>query len=156
MCISQIGRQFRYGRTGLGEIAQLSVMSPHFPALPRLHGLSTQTANGECLSEWIRCRLALKLRAGDIVIMDNARAHHDARVAPILRARGATVHYLPPYSPDFNPIEPAWSIVKKVVRANAPRTRTALRKVAQRARWCVTPLHCIRWAEHAGYRRRLN
>ncbi len=49
-----------------------------------------------------------------------------ARVSPILRAWGATVHYLPPYSPDFNPIEPAWSIVKKVIRANAPRTRAAL------------------------------
>jgi transposase len=115
-----------------------------------------QTANGERFSEWVRRRLVPKLRHGDIVILDNARAHHDARVAPILRARGVMVRYLPPYSPDLNPIEPAWSAVKKVIRANAPRTRAALRKVAQRARWRVTPLHCIRWAEHAGYRRRLN
>lgn len=114
-----------------------------------------QTANGERFSEWVRLRLAPKLRAGDIVIMDNARAHHDARVAPILRRCGVTVHYLPPYSPDFNPIEPAWSIVKKVIRANAPRTRAALRTIARRARWRVTPLHCARWAEHSGYRRRL-
>ena len=114
-----------------------------------------QTANGDRFVSWIR-KLARKLRPGDIVIMDNARPHHDARVAPILRAVGAKVHYLPPYSPDLNPIEPAWAIVKKGIRASAPRERNALRKVVRRVRWRVTPLHCFRWAEHSGYRRRHN
>lgn len=119
--------------------------------------LTTQfrTANGKRFTDWVRLRLAPKLQRGDIVILDNARAHHNPRVATILQARGATVRYLPPYSPDLNPIEPAWAIVKKVIRANAPRTGPALRNVAQRARWRVTPLHCVRWAEHSGYRRRL-
>lgn len=111
-----------------------------------------QTANGDRFVDWIRKRLAPKLRHGDIVIMDNARAHHDRRIAPILARVGARVHYLPPYSPDFNPIEPAWAIVKKVIRAAAPRTRDALVKTARRARWHVTPKHCERWATHSGYR----
>jgi len=120
--------------------------------------LTTQhaTANGDRFSEWVHHHLAPKLQRGDIVIMDNAKAHKDERVAPILRAWGATVRYLPPYSPDLNPIEPAWSIVKKVIRSSAPRTSVALRKVVRRARWRVTPLHCSRWTEHSGYRRRHN
>jgi transposase len=83
----------------------------------RIHGwvtLSTmfKTANGDRFVRWIRRRLAPKLRAGDVVILDNAKAHHDARIGPIVEATGARVEYLPPYSPDLNPIEPAWSIVK--------------------------------------------
>lgn len=66
-------------------------------------------------------------------------------------ARGATVRFLPPYSPDLNPIEPAWSLVKKRVRTHAPRTATALRRVARAARHAVQPHHCSAWFRHAGY-----
>jgi transposase len=122
----------------------------------RVHGwvtLSTmfKTANGDRFVRWIRRRLAPKLRAGDVVILDNAKAHHDARIGPIVEATGARVEYLPPYSPDLNPIEPAWSIVKKAIKTCAPRTREALRRVAQRAKHHVRRAHLLQWFRHAGY-----
>lgn len=57
--------------------------------------------------DWVRRRLAPRLRCRDVVLLDNLKAHRDPEVRRLVRARGATVHYLPPYSPDFNPIEPA-------------------------------------------------
>lgn len=116
--------------------------------------LSTQwqamTATG--FVTWVRRRLAPRLRSGDIVLLDNLRAHHAAAVRPVVAARGARLRFLPPYSPDFSPIEPAWSLVKRDIRAHAPRTASALRRVAQRARHVVRPAHCHQWFVHAGYR----
>ena len=115
-----------------------------------------KSANKERFIRWVRFRLLPKLRPGDVVILDNAPPHKDSRLVGLLASRGATVRYLPPYSPDFNPIEPGWAVVKKGIRACAPRTRATLRRVAQNSRRRVTPLHCLRWARHAGYRRGLN
>jgi transposase len=66
-------------------------------------------------------------------------------------ARGVRVIYQPPHSPDFNPIEPAWALQKQHVRKHAPRAHDALRRVARRARFRVTPRHCQQWFAHAGY-----
>jgi transposase len=115
-----------------------------------------KSANKDRFLRWVRRRLIPKLRLGDIVVLDNAPAHKDDRLAPLLRSHGASLRFLPPYSPDFNPIEPAWSLVKKGIRAAAPRTRLALRQVAQNARRRVSPNHCLQWTRHAGYRRGLN
>jgi transposase len=101
--------------------------------------------------EWVRRRLAPRLRRGDIVLLDNLQAHKAPAVRFFIEARGATVKQLPPYSPDFNPIEPVWSLVKKHIRAHAPRTGTALRRVARAARHVVTPYHCRQYFAHAGY-----
>jgi transposase len=95
-----------------------------------------------------------KLKRGDVVVMDNATAHHDPRVRSVLAAAGVRLLYLPPYSPDFNPIEPAWAIVKKHIRACAPRIAAALRRVARRARFRVRRDHIRAWFGHAGYLRR--
>ena len=70
--------------------------------------------------------------------MDNLAAHHDDRVPELCAPRGVDVLYLPPYSPDFNPIESAWALQKQFVRRHAPRTKDALRRVARRARHRVT------------------
>jgi transposase len=105
---------------------------------------------------WLRTKLLPKLNFGDVIVMDNLRAHHDARVAGICAARGVDVMYLPPYSPDFNPIESGWALQKQFVRRHAPRDKHALRKVAQRARYRVTPHHCSAWFEHCGYRGQTN
>lgn len=115
-----------------------------------------QTANKARFYQWVRRRLLPKLRFGDIVILDNVGAHKDARLPALLATRGAALRFLPPYSPDFNPIEPGWAVVKKGIRASAPRTRTSLRRVAQNARRRITRIHCERWTRHAGYRRGLN
>jgi transposase len=83
--------------------------------------------------------------------MDNLKAHHDPRVGPLCEAAGIRLVYLPPYSPDLNPIEPGWALQKQHVRKYAPRFPAALRRIARRARFRVTPRHCRRWLEHAGY-----
>lgn len=110
-----------------------------------------QTANGDRFVDWLTKRLLPKLRSGDVLIMDNLRAHHDGRVAPICKAHGVRLLYLPPHSPDFNPIEPAWALQKQHVRKHAPRSHEALRRIARNARYRVTAQHCRAWFAHAGY-----
>ena len=100
---------------------------------------------------WVRERLAPRLRAGDIVLLDNLRAHKAPAARALIEARGATVKFLPPYSPDFNPIEAVWALVKKYIRAFAPRTGDRLRRVARAARHAVSPFHCEQFFTHAGY-----
>jgi transposase len=100
---------------------------------------------------WVRERLAPRLRAGDIVLLDNLPAHKAPAARELIEARGATVKFLPPYSPDFNPIEAAWAWVKKYIRAFAPQTADGLRRLARAARYAVTPYHCERFFTHAGY-----
>lgn len=110
------------------------------------------TANADRFVAWLKRRLLPKLRRGDVVIMDNAKPHHDDRVVRVCAAAGVRVVYLPPYSPDFNPIEPGWAVQKQHIRKHAPRDKYALRRLARRARYRVTKQHCIRWFEHSGYR----
>jgi transposase len=110
-----------------------------------------QTANGDRFVDWLTKKLLPKLRRGDVVVMDNLRSHHDARVGPACAARGVRLLYQPPHSPDFNPIEPAWALQKQLVRKHAPRSHETLRRIARRARYRVTQRHCQAWFAHAGY-----
>jgi transposase len=110
------------------------------------------TTNSYRFVRWVRTNLLPKLKAGDVLILDNLRAHHDPRLQPLCEKFGVRVIYLPPYSHDFNPIESGWALQKQQVRKHAPRTRYSLRKVAQRARYTVKPRHCRQWFKHAGYR----
>jgi transposase len=91
------------------------------------------------------------LRRGDIVVLDNLKAHKQPAVRTLIEERGATVRYLPPYSHDLNPIESAWALVKKRIRTQAPRHADALRRVARAARHVVRSHHCVNWFAHAGY-----
>ena len=110
------------------------------------------TANKDRFVRWLRTALLPRLVPGDVLVMDNLPAHHDERVVSACRQRGMEVLYLPPYSPDLNPIEPGWALQKQYVRRHAPRTRDSLRRVARRARYRVTARHCRAWFAHAGYR----
>jgi transposase len=126
----------------------------------RLGGWVTLTtmfasANGDRFVDWLTAHLLPKLRRGDVLVMDNLSAHHDPRVQPACRRHGVRLIYLPPYSPDFNPIEPGWALQKQIVRKYAPRTAQALRRVARRARYRVTQRHCRNWFAHAGYHSQL-
>jgi transposase len=109
------------------------------------------TANAERFVHWLNKKLLPKLRPGDVLVMDNAKAHHDIRVQLLCDAAGVRLVYLPPYSPDLNPIEPGWALQKQHVRKHAPRDPYALRRIARRARYRVTKRHCRRWFEHSGY-----
>ncbi len=101
---------------------------------------------------WVKQTLLPKLRRGDVLVLDNLAAHKHHQLADVCAARRVRVLFLPPYSPDLNPIEPGWAIQKQYVRRQAPRHAGALRLVARRGRYRVTPLHCRRWFGHAGYR----
>lgn len=100
---------------------------------------------------WVARRLVPRLRPHDVVILDNLPAHKSPRVRTLIEQAGAQVRFLPPYSYDFNPIEPGWALLKKRIRAVAPRTADHLRCTAQRARRVVQPRHCRAWFAHAGY-----
>ena len=110
-----------------------------------------QAMNKPAFIEWVQRRLAPRLHRGDIVLLDNLSAHKAPEVRFFIEQRGATVKPLPPYSHDFNPIEPAWGLVKRRIRKCAPRTGCALRRVARSARHVVTPYHCRQFFAHAGY-----
>jgi transposase len=113
------------------------------------------TANRDRFVRWLTKVLLPRLRAGDVLVMDNLPAHHDERVVRLCAARRVRVIYLPPHSPDLNPIESGWAIQKQHVRKHAPRNPTILRRVARRARYRVTPRHCRNWFAHCGYPARL-
>lgn len=108
-------------------------------------------ATKERFVRWLTTRLLPKLRRDDVLVMDNLSAHHDPQVAAECDKRGVHLLYLPPYSPDLNPIEPAWALQKQHVRRCAPRDSLTLRRVARRARFRVKPRHCRAWFAHSGY-----
>jgi transposase len=108
-----------------------------------------QTANRGRFTEFVRKHLAPRLRRGDVVILDNAQAHKGPDVPKHLKRVGAKLLFLPPYSPDMNPIEPAWALVKKDIKRVAPRTASDLRKSARAARYRVTPAHLDAWFHRA-------
>jgi len=107
--------------------------------------------NRERFVQWVRRHLVRHLRRGDVVVMDNLPAHKARQVRELIESAGATLRFLPPYSHDFNPIEPGWALIKKRIRAVAPRTAPTLRRTAQRARCVIRPRHCQNWFAHAGY-----
>lgn len=86
-----------------------------------------------------------------VLVMDNLAAHKTARVREMLDASGFTYRYLPPYSPDLNPIEPAWAKVKGELRRVAARTPDALHKALGPALDAITPENAAGFFRHAGY-----
>jgi transposase len=95
--------------------------------------------------------LCPQLQPGDIVVLDNLAAHRVAGVAEALTEVGATLRYLPPYSPDYNPIEFAWSKVKTLLRSRAARTRPHLRRALGSALQAITSQDARAWFRHDGY-----
>lgn len=95
--------------------------------------------------------LAPQLRPGDVVVMDNLSPHKASGVRQAIEAAGATLRYLPPYSPDFNPIEPMWSKVKSHLRSLAARTVDTLHDAIGAALSKITPSDCVGYFRHCGY-----
>jgi transposase len=95
--------------------------------------------------------LAPILKPGDIVVMDNLPSHKVKGVREAIEARGAQLKYLPPYSPDLNPIEQMWSKVKAKLRSYARRTRDSLYRAIGSALSQVTPEECSNYFVHCGY-----
>lgn len=95
--------------------------------------------------------LVPQLRPGDIVVLDNLSSHKGPKVAALLRAAGADVLYLPPYSPDFNPIELAFSKIKQALRSLATRTVEALWTIMQSVLDRVSTSDASGFFRHCGY-----
>ena len=91
------------------------------------------------------------LHGGEVVVMDNLSCHKHPRVRELIESVGAEVWYLPPYSPDFNPIEPMWSKIKHILRSLAARTFEGLIKAIGIALNAVTTHDLIGWFSHCGY-----
>ena len=107
--------------------------------------------DGECFLAWVEQMLAPTLRPGDIVVMDNLAAHKVAGVRQAIEACGAELRYLPPYSPDLNPIENGFAKLKAHVRKSAARTLDALDRAAANALHQFKSHECANFFAHAGY-----
>lgn len=92
------------------------------------------------------------LKEGQIVVMDNLQVHKSARVKEIIEGVGAEILFLAPYSPDFSPIEEAFSKVKGILRSIGARTREALVEATGKALDAVSTRDAAGWFKHCGYR----
>ena len=121
-----------------------------------LHGLvATMTipsaTDGEVFLAYLEKVLCPKLQPGDVLVMDNLSAHKVKGVRELIEAAGAELLYLPPYSPDLNPIEKAWSKLKQLLRTAKARTAAALEQAIAEALVAITAENASAWFQHCGY-----
>jgi transposase len=109
-------------------------------------------ANGAVFETYLRGMLLPALGKGDVVVMDNLSVHKSERVREMIEGAGASLLYLPPYSPDFNPIEEAFSKIKNLLRKTGARVREALVEAIGEALSEVTEEDARAFFEHCGYR----
>jgi len=107
--------------------------------------------DGQVFLAYVEQVLAPTLQTGDVLVMDNLGAHKVKGVKEAIEGRGAKVIYLPPYSPDMNPIEKCWSKIKTYLRAAKARTRQALEQALKEALLLVTEKDAIGWFASCGY-----
>ena len=151
----------RCGRSPVGQRLVCPVPQGHYQtttmiAAVRLQGppapwLFDGPMDGELFLAWVQQGLVPGLQPDDVVVMDNLATHKVAGVREALESAGARREYLPPYSPDLNPIENLWSKVKAGLKSREPRTARQLLKAAGAAFATVTPADCHGFFLHAGY-----
>ena len=107
--------------------------------------------NGETFVAWVEQMLAPELRPGDIVIMDNLGSHKVCGVRQAIESAGAAVRYLPPYSPDMNPIEQVFAKLKGLLRRTAARTVESLWQAIGTLLESFSPAECDNYIRHCVY-----
>jgi transposase len=107
--------------------------------------------NRDAFEAYVEHVLAPELRPGDIVIMDNLSSHKGPRARVLIEATGAELRFLPPYSPDFNPIENAFAKLKALLRKAAERTVDGLWHAIGRIVDTFSPVECANYFAAAGY-----
>jgi transposase len=112
----------------------------------------TGSVNAAAFEAYLEQVLLPHLYPGQLVVMDNLSAHKSERVRELIKAAGCEVLYLPPYSPDFNPIEEAFSKIKGILRKAQARTREALVEATGRALDAITAGDVRGFFDHCGYR----
>ncbi|UPU00029.1 IS630 family transposase [Bradyrhizobium barranii subsp. apii] len=151
----------RYGRSPRGERCRAAIPHGHWKTTTFTAGLRSDgliaplvldgPMDGDAFLAYVEQLLAPSLRPGDTVIMDNLPAHKVHGVREAIRAVGASLLYLPPYSPDFNPIEMAFSKLKALLRAAAARTMPDLWQAIANALKRFSPEECQNYLVAAGY-----
>jgi len=151
----------RHGRSPRGERCRASVPHGHwkmttFTGALRLGGMTAPLVldgpmDGECFLAYVEQILAPTLRPGDVVVMDNLPAHRVNGVCSAIERAGAKLLYLPPYSPDFNPIEQAFSKLKALLRKAAARTLDDLWNAIAAILPAFTPEECKNYFTNSGY-----
>lgn len=151
----------RCGRSPVGQ--RLLAKAPHghwrtttFLAALRHDGIGAPLTldgpmDGETFRAWAEQFLAPILKPGDIVIMDNLPAHKVAGIREAIEAQGAHLLYLPPYSPDLNPIEQVFAKFKALLRKAAARTVGKLWNEIANVLRCFSPQECAAYLKHCGY-----
>jgi transposase len=149
------------GRAPRGQRLVAAVPHGHwktstFVAALRTSGLTAPlivdgAMNGEVFRAYVEQILAPTLQPGDIVIMDNLSSHKVAGVREAIERHGATLVYLPPYSPDLNPIEQAFAKLKALLRNIAARTVATLWDAVGDQLGRFTPQECVNYLTNAGY-----
>jgi len=107
--------------------------------------------SSEVFREYVKQILVPTLKSGDVVVADNLSAHKDTKAKEAIETAGAQIVFLPPYSPDFNPIEKMWSKVKEKLRSIGARTYESLLKAIAIALSSVTPQDAKGWFASCGY-----
>jgi transposase len=107
--------------------------------------------DGDAYVAYVEQVLVPVLRVGDVVMMDNLSVHKNAEAIALIERAGASVLFLPPYSPDYNPIEQVWSKLKGLVRAAKAHTRAALDRAVGEALPAITAENARAWFAYCGY-----
>jgi transposase len=151
----------RYGRAPRGQRLIAAVPHGHWKTSTFVAGLRTSgltaplvvdcAMNGDIFRAYVEQVLAPTLKPGDVVILDNLGSHKVAGVREAIEARGATLVYLPPYSPDLNPIEQAFAKLKALLRKIAARTVSRLWDAIGDLLDRFTPQECANYLANAGY-----
>jgi transposase len=151
----------RHGRAPRGQRLRVGVPHGHwktttFVAGLRLDGIAAPFVldgpiNRTAFETYVERVLVPELKHGDIVIMDNLSSHKGPRVRELIETAGASLRYLPPYSPDFNPIENAFAKLKALLRKAAERTIGGLWTAIGRLLDSFTPRECANYFAAAGY-----
>jgi transposase len=151
----------RYGRARKGQRVTGYAPGGHWKITTFLAGLDRdgivapfvvdQPMNRAIFTQYVRQYLAPELHPGDIVICDNLSSHKGAEAAALIAARGARLLFLPPYSPDLNPIEMAFAKPKQLLRKAGERTRDGLWDRIGQLVDIFPPTECHNYIRHAGY-----
>lgn len=150
-----------FGRAPKGERVVGSAPHNHVPNITMVGSIGIDgieaamsfegPMDGAVFRVFVEQVLGPTLSAGDVVVMDNLPAHKVSGIKETIERFGAELVYLPPYSPDFSPIEPCWSKVKNWLRKVKARSRETLEEAIDQAINQVTPSDAKGWFRHCGY-----
>lgn len=151
----------RYGRAPRGQRLRVGVPHGHWKTTTFVAGLRATgliapfvldgPINRSTFEAYVARVLIPELTPGDVVIMDNLSSHKGPQVREMIEKAGASLRYLPPYSPDFNPIENAFAKLKALLRKAAERTVEGLWTAIGRLLDAFTPSECANYLAAAGY-----